>query len=138
MLRVGSIEIPDSEIEFEFARSGGPGGQNVNKVETKVTARFRPSTSSVLTEAQVKRIELMLGPRLTKDGDLTVTSERTRHRERNRKDALQRMSELLLGALRVPKTRRPTRPTRASKERRIEGKKKRGATKRMRKPPRPS
>ncbi len=135
MLRVGKIEIPDSEITFEFARSSGPGGQNVNTVETKVTVRFTPRGSSALTVQQVIRIEERLASRLTKNGELLVSSEQTRHREQNREDALQRLARILLDALKIQKKRRPTRPTRASKERRIEGKKRRAGTKRNRRPP---
>jgi ribosome-associated protein len=135
MLKIGRTEIPDSELRFEFARSGGPGGQNVNKVETKVTVRFTPRTSAALTPPQVVRIESRLAARLTNDGELLVSSGQTRHREQNREDALARLAELLRNALKVQKKRRPTRPTKASKERRIEGKKERAGTKRLRRPP---
>ena len=135
MLRIGKIEIPDSELTFEFARSGGPGGQNVNKVETKVTVRFAPRTSSALTPPQVIRIEDKLASRLTKNGELLVSSELTRHREQNREDALKRLADLIRDALKVQKKRRPTRPTRASKERRLEGKKRKSSKKNLRRPP---
>ena len=111
MFLVGKIEIPDSEITFEFARSSGPGGQNVNKVETKVTVRFTPRGSSALTVQQVIRIEERLASRLTKNGELLVSSEQTRHREQNREDALQRLARILLDALKIQKKRRlPARP----------------------------
>jgi ribosome-associated protein len=131
----GTVEIPLSEIEFGFARSGGPGGQNVNKVETKVEVRFRPSESSAFTEAQARRIEEKLANRITKDGDLLISSSETRYREQNREAALARLVSLLEGALKRPKRRKPTRPTRASRERRIRAKKERGEKKRLRKPP---
>jgi ribosome-associated protein len=135
MLRIGKIEIPDSELTFEFARSAGPGGQNVNKVETKVTVRFTPRTSSALTPPQIIRIEAKLASRLTKNGDLLVSSELTRHREQNREDALKRLADLIRDALKVQKKRRPTRPTRASKERRLKGKKRKSSKKNLRRPP---
>jgi ribosome-associated protein len=135
-LKAGPVEIPLSEITFSFARSGGPGGQNVNKVETKVEVRYTPRKSSALSPGQLVRIEDRLGSRLTKDGDLIVTSERTRYQERNREDALAKLGELIGQALRIEKRRKKTRPTRASKERRIRHKKERGDQKRMRRPPR--
>ena len=134
-LVAGPVRIPVSELRFAFARSGGPGGQNVNKVETKVEVRFSPRTSSALTPEQVARLERRLASRLTNDGELIVTSETTRYRERNREDALARLAELIANALKIPKKRRPTRPTRASRERRITGKKQRGDVKKMRRPP---
>jgi ribosome-associated protein len=134
-LLAGDVRIPISEISVRFARSGGPGGQNVNKVETKVEVRFRPASSSALTPEQVARIEEKLSSRLTTEGEIIVTSERTRHQERNREDALARLAVLLGEALRVPKPRKRTRPTRASVERRLEGKKRRSDTKRRRRPP---
>ncbi|MHC4862130.1 MAG: alternative ribosome rescue aminoacyl-tRNA hydrolase ArfB [Planctomycetota bacterium] len=134
-LVAGDVRIPLSEVSVRFARSGGPGGQNVNKVETKVEVRFRPASSAALTPAQVARIEEKLASRLTSEGEIIVTSERTRYQERNREDALARLAALLTEALRVPKPRRRTKPTRASIERRLDEKKRRGETKRRRRPP---
>jgi ribosome-associated protein len=131
-LEAGDVRIPLSEVSVRFARSGGPGGQNVNKVETKVEVRFRPASSSALTEEQVERIERKLASRLTKDGELIVVSEKTRHQEQNREDALARLAALIEDALRVPKPRRKTKPTAASRERRLRDKKRRGDTKRLR------
>lgn len=136
-LPAGPVRIPLSELSFRFARSGGPGGQNVNKVETKVEVRFTPRLSGALSPEQVERIERRLASRLTKDGELVVVSERTRFRERNRRDALERLRSLIEEALREPRPRRPTRPTRASRERRLSDKKRRGETKRARRPPAP-
>ena len=134
-LEAGPVSIPMDEIGITFSRSGGPGGQNVNKVETRVTVRFNPRTSSALTAAQVGWIEQRLASRMTKEAEIILNSELTRHRERNRKDALDRLAGLIREALRPRKKRRPTRPTRASKERRIGQKKRRGEVKRRRRPP---
>jgi len=131
-LKAGPIEIPLSEIDVSFARSGGPGGQNVNKVETKVVLRWRPAESVALTGERLERLMKKLESRLTTDGCLIVTSERHRTQDRNREDALTKLAGLVEDALKVPKVRRKTRPSRASKERRIQAKKQRGETKRMR------
>ncbi len=134
-LEAGPVRIPLSEISFAFSRSGGPGGQNVNKVETRVEVRFRPSASAALTPAQVARIRKALASRLTKEGDLVVVSDRTRYRERNREDALERLAEMLAGALAVRKKRIPTRPSRAARERRLTEKRRRSEKKRIRREP---
>jgi ribosome-associated protein len=134
-LKAGPVDIPTEEIDVTFARSGGPGGQNVNKVATKVVLRWRPAESAALTPAQLERITEKLASRITNDGDLLVTSERTRYQDRNRDDAMAKLATLVKDALHVPKKRRKTRPTAASRQRRIDAKKRRGSTKRMRREP---
>ena len=124
--------IPARELSVGYARSGGPGGQNVNKVETKVELRWRPATSEALGEADRAWVAKRLASRLTKDGELIVTSSRTRERGRNLEDARDRLAAIVRTALERPKPRRKTRPTRAARERRLGEKKARGATKKDR------
>lgn len=130
-----NIEIPDEEFSFEFARSGGPGGQNVNKVASKSTLRWTPSTSPSLPEPVRIRLLALVGPRLTNEGELRITSQRTRDQGRNIEDCRERLRELILRAATPPKARRATRPTLASKTRRIEAKSRRSDVKRNRRPP---
>jgi len=137
MLRINDLlSIDESELDYEFARSSGPGGQNVNKVETKVTLKFVIEDSAALSDEEKDRISDALANRITKDGVLRVTSQRHRTREANRHAAIGRFIELLDDAMVVRAPRKKTRVSRAAKRRRIEGKKRRGQVKRMRKPPR--
>ncbi len=122
---VGGLEIPENELEFAVSRSGGPGGQNVNKVSTRVTLRFNVDTSSVLNSDQRRRIHSRLATRINKDGILQVTSQRTRSQELNRADAVERFAELLRESLHREPPRIPTRVSRAAKIKRVEEKKKR-------------
>jgi ribosome-associated protein len=136
MLIVDSqITIPLEEFQIDFARSGGPGGQNVNKVNSKAQLRWNPSASPSLSEPVRERLLRAVSSRLTGEGDLLITSQRTRDQARNVEDCLEKLRLLVLSASRPPKPRRPSRPTRASKERRLEDKQRRSASKQLRKKP---
>ncbi|HEX7969377.1 MAG TPA: alternative ribosome rescue aminoacyl-tRNA hydrolase ArfB [Stellaceae bacterium] len=133
MIRVTpQIALDEREIEEQFIRSGGPGGQNVNTVATAVQLRFDARASPALDDTVRRRLATLAGRRMTKDGVLVITAERFRTRERNRADALERLVELIRRAAIVPKSRRATRPTKASRERRLAGKAVRSRTKRLR------
>ena len=124
-----NVEIPMSEIEISFTRSGGPGGQHVNKTATQVELSFDLMASSAFTEEDKRWLATRLASRLDSAGVLRVTSQESRSQLQNRKRAYGKLAELLSHALRRPKRRRPTRPTKASKERRLESKKKRSDVK---------
>ena len=127
-----SISIDDSELKEDFIRSSGPGGQNVNKLSTAVQLRFNVRRSPSLPNDVALRLMRLAGSRLTKDGVLIITAQSHRTQERNRQDARDRLIELIRQAAVVPVKRRKTKPTKASKEKRIESKKRRANIKGMR------
>jgi len=126
------IAIPDEELEWKFIRSSGPGGQNVNKVASAVQLRFLLPRNASLSAAVQSRLRRLAGQRLIDDGSILLTARAERSQEQNRRAALERLVDLVRAALIEPKVRKKTRPTRASKERRIDSKKHRAGTKRQR------
>ena len=136
MIRVTAyISIDEREIEESFVRSSGPGGQNVNKLATAVQLRFDVRGSPSLPGDVRARLERLAGARLTNDGVLVISAQRHRTQLRNRQDALDRLIDLIRQAAIRPRPRRPTKPTAGSRERRIEGKKRRGGIKERRSRP---
>ena len=126
------IALDEREIDGQFVRASGPGGQNVNKLSTAVQLRFDVRHSPSLPPEVRARLERLAGARLTREGVLVIIAQRHRTQGRNRADALERLLDLIRQAAVAPIKRRPTRPTKASRERRIEGKKRRSGIKRLR------
>ncbi len=126
------LAIPDEEVSFVTSRSGGPGGQNVNKLETRVTVRFDLAGSPTLSEEQRQRLLERLATRITRAGFFQVTSQKHRTQAENREAAVARFAELMAEALREETPRKPTRVPRAAKRRRLDNKKRQGQRKRER------
>ena len=130
------IAIPVAELEFRASRASGPGGQGVNTTDSRVELRFDVAGSPSLSPEDKERALRRLGPRLDRDGALRVVAQAQRSQLANRRAATERFAELLAAALATPKARTPTRPTRAATARRVEGKRHRSETKRLRARPR--
>jgi ribosome-associated protein len=136
MIRINdTLAIPDEEVAFVTSRSGGPGGQNVNKLETRVTLRFDLAASPSLTEEQKARLGERLATRITRAGILHVTAQKHRTQGANRDAALERFAELVGEALREEAPRKKTRMSRAAKARRVEEKRRHSERKRQRTTP---
>jgi ribosome-associated protein len=123
------LNVADDELEWKFIRASGPGGQNVNKVSSAVQLRFNLPVNSSLPVAARNRLRRLAGQKLNDDGTILIVARNERSQEQNRRAALERLAALIRAALIEPKVRRKTKPSKASKQRRIDSKKHRGATK---------
>jgi ribosome-associated protein len=129
-----TISIDENELEFEFVRSGGPGGQNVNKVASAVQLRFDAAHSRAIAPAVFERLRTLAGRRMTKDGVVVIHASRYRTQEGNRQDAIARLVDMVARAAVRPKSRKKTRPTLAAKKKRLEEKRRRSDIKKRRRP----
>ena len=123
------LAIPDTDLSFAFVRASGPGGQNVNKVSSAVQLRFDMAGTAVLSDAVKSRLRALAGRRLTDDGAILIIARNQRSQDHNRREALERLADLIRRALIAPKVRKATKPTRASRERRLESKTRQQRTK---------
>jgi len=130
-----AVRIPLAEIEFTSSRSGGPGGQNVNKVNSRIQLRWNPNTSPSIEPDVAERFVKLAGKRMTKEGEILITCQEHRDAPKNKADGLERLAELLRAALVKPRIRKATKPSRGSKERRLKEKRFRSETKLGRKNP---
>lgn len=132
LIVTAQIRIPQAEFQYRYSRSSGPGGQNVNKVNSKVTLRWSPGKSPSLPDDVRQRFLSQYASRLTNDGELLVVSQRFRDQERNEADCLEKLAAMLRAVAVPPKRRRPTKPTRGAKERRLQNKSQHAQKKRQR------
>ncbi len=133
MIRINdNISLHENEIQLDFVRSSGPGGQNINKVSSAVQLRFDAARSPALSDAIRTRLKQLAGNRMTTDGILVIKAQRYRTQERNREDAIDRLIALIHQAAQIPKQRRRTKPSAAARQKRLAAKRRRGETKRQR------
>jgi ribosome-associated protein len=126
------LALDERDITYDFVRASGPGGQNVNKVSSAVQLRFDAANAAALPAAVFHRLRTLAGSRMTKDGVIVIDARQFRSQERNRQDALDRLTALVRQAAERPKRRVKTKPSRAAKQRRLDGKQRRADTKRTR------
>ena len=128
----GRLQVPENELSWTFVRSSGPGGQNVNKVASKAVLRWNLASSASLPEDVKRRLRTNQRNRITAEGDLIVTSQRFRDQERNKQDCIEKLRDMILQASIIPRPRKPSKPTRAARERRLQIKRRRSDIKKGR------